>query len=82
MNEKTEWKEIQGMNIQSDRDAVTGEKICAFVIDPQTDKILGSNIFAPNDNETGQYTWPMELAKKINANSINIRAGEMDENGN
>lgn len=34
MNEKTEWKEIPGMNIQSDRDAVTGEKICAFVIDP------------------------------------------------
>lgn len=82
MNEKTEWKEIPGMNIQSDRDTVTGEKICAFVIDPQTDKILENNIFTPNENEAGQYTWPKKLAEKINANSINIRAGEMDENGN
>ncbi|WP_421509817.1 hypothetical protein [Erwinia rhapontici] len=81
MNEKKEWKEIPDMNIQSDRDAMAGERICAFVIDPKTVEILESNILLPNDTETGHYAWPRKLAEK-NANSIYILAGEMDGSGN
>lgn len=81
MNENAEWKEISGMNIQSDRDARTGESICAFVIDPKTDEILEENIFIPNNTEAGHYTWPMKFAEEINKNSNYIRSGERDDKG-
>lgn len=81
MNEKTEWQEVSGMNIQSDRDAEKGEGICVFVIDPQTDAILERTVFIPNDTEVGRYIWPMKLAEKINKDSNYIQAGEMNDKG-
>ncbi|MBC8954983.1 hypothetical protein [Xenorhabdus sp. PB62.4] len=82
MENYTKWTEIPRMNIQSDRDAKVGEKICAFVINPATDEILENNLFIPDSDEINHYIWPKKFAEKINKTSSYICAGEMNENGN
>ncbi len=69
-------------NIKSDRDALKGEIINGYLIDPNhNEKLIESIHFPPEDNQLGHYNWPKHFSDYINKNGNSLKAGVKPSDG-
>lgn len=68
--------------VWSGRELAEGERVTISVFDKDLHVLLEQTTFVPKGGHTGQYLWPMEMCRHINAHLALICAGTMDEDGN
>lgn len=77
----SDWSNLPGLNIKSDRNAQKNEVFCAFAINANSGKLIERVIFTPTPDQTNQYNWPKYFSDHINTHAQFIRAGETEGNG-
>ncbi len=68
--------------VWSGRDLAEGERVTISVFDKDLHVLVEQTTFVPKPGHTGQYLWPMEMCRHVNATLASISAGTMDEQGN